>query len=62
MIRTVILFFVFALAVNSQAQIAADSEAGYNRNKPEREEWLRDLGFGMFIHWSIDSQLGIVIS
>ena len=33
-----------------------------NRNKPERQEWLRDLGFGMFIHWSIDSQLGTVIS
>ncbi len=33
-----------------------------NHNKPEREEWLRDAGFGMFIHWSFDSQLGIVIS
>ena len=27
-------------------------------NKPERLEWLQDAGFGMFIHWSIDSQLG----
>ncbi len=26
------------------------------------EEWLKDAGFGMFIHWSMDSQLGIVIS
>jgi alpha-L-fucosidase len=34
----------------------------FNRNNPVREEWLSDLGFGMFIHWSIDSQLGIVIS
>ena len=33
-----------------------------NRNKSERQEWLRDLGFGMFIHWSMDSQLGMVIS
>ena len=33
-----------------------------NLNKPEREEWLRDLGFGLFIHWAHDSQLGIVIS
>ena len=33
-----------------------------NRNKPERQEWLRDMGFGMFIHWSMDSQLGVVIS
>jgi alpha-L-fucosidase len=31
-------------------------------NKPEREEWLKDHGFGMFIHFGIDSQLGMVIS
>ncbi len=31
-------------------------------NKPERLEWFRDLGLGMFIHWSIDSQIGSVIS
>jgi alpha-L-fucosidase len=31
-------------------------------NKPDRLEWFRDLGFGMFIHWSADSQIGSVIS
>ena len=31
-------------------------------NRAERLEWFRDLGFGMFIHWSVDSQLGSVIS
>ncbi|MBS1809922.1 MAG: alpha-L-fucosidase [Acidobacteria bacterium] len=31
-------------------------------NKPERVEWLRDLGFGMFIHWNVDGTLGGVIS
>lgn len=31
-------------------------------NKPERLEWLQDAGFGLFVHWSIDSQLGSVIS
>ena len=31
-------------------------------NKPEREAWFSDLGFGMFIHWNIGSQLGSVIS
>src|SRR5512147_835334 len=31
-------------------------------NRPERLEWFRDQGFGMFIHWSVDSQLGTVIS
>ena len=38
---------------------AAAAELG---NRPERLEWFRDLGFGMFIHWSHDSQLGSVIS
>jgi alpha-L-fucosidase len=31
-------------------------------NEPERLEWFRDLGFGLFIHWSVDSQTGVVIS
>lgn len=31
-------------------------------NKPAREAWFMDLGFGMFIHWSLDSQVGTVIS
>ncbi|MEK7407438.1 MAG: alpha-L-fucosidase [Acidobacteriota bacterium] len=31
-------------------------------NRPERLEWFRDQGFGLFIHWSHDSQLGSVIS
>ncbi|MEJ2083957.1 MAG: alpha-L-fucosidase, partial [Acidobacteriota bacterium] len=33
-----------------------------NLNDPERLEEFRDLGVGMFIHWSFDSQLGLVIS
>jgi len=33
-----------------------------NRNRSEREIWLQDNGFGIFVHWSLDSQLGIVIS
>jgi alpha-L-fucosidase len=32
------------------------------RNDPDRAEWFQDLGVGMFIHWSFDSQLGLVIS
>ncbi len=31
-------------------------------NSPDRLEWFRDQGFGLFIHWSVDSQLGTVIS
>jgi alpha-L-fucosidase len=38
-----------------------DPEVG-SLNKQERLEWFRDQGFGLFIHWSVDSQLGVVIS
>jgi alpha-L-fucosidase len=31
-------------------------------NKPEREEWFLDQGLGLFIHWSLDSIIGSVIS
>lgn len=31
-------------------------------NDAERLEWFRDLGFGLFIHWSVDTQLGVDIS
>jgi alpha-L-fucosidase len=34
----------------------------HSLNKADREEWFRDLGFGLFIHWSVDSQLGTTIS
>jgi len=45
----------------SSAQEKEDPEVG-SLNQPERLEWFRDQGFGLFIHWSVDSQLGVVIS
>ena len=38
------------------------AEAQQTSNKPDREQWFQNLGFGMFVHWSLDSQLGTVIS
>ena len=49
-------------------QATADVTAGYRDptgktgNQPERLAWFRGLGLGMFIHWSVDVQLGSVIS
>src|SRR3954467_8347780 len=54
--RTLISVLLLAAAANAQREIPAGS-----RNKPERLEWFRDLGFGLFIHWSVDSQTGGVI-
>jgi alpha-L-fucosidase len=39
-----------------------DNASNYNLNKPERELWLKNTGLGLFIHFSMDSQLGVVIS
>lgn len=52
---------IAALAVMS-ATASAPAARQPPGNKPERLEWFRDLGFGMFIHWSVDSQVGSVIS
>ncbi|MBE0658549.1 MAG: alpha-L-fucosidase [Bryobacteraceae bacterium] len=52
--RTAILF-----ALLSAAPLLAQQAPG---NRAERLEWFRDQGFGLFIHWSHDSQLGSVIS
>ena len=65
LIRTMRLLVPLLLATNLLAltgyAAADDPEAG-SLNKPERLEWFRDQGFGLFIHWSVDSQLGVVIS
>ncbi len=49
---------LIALAVAAPAASPADPPG----NQPERLEWFRDLGFGLFIHWSLDSQVTSVIS
>ena len=54
-------FSLFIILISIQAQ-QNHQEDFLNLNKPERLEWFRDLGFGMFIHFSFDSQLGVVIS
>ena len=56
------LFRLGCIAVSVLVAAAAFSEEPKPRNLPEREEWFTDLGIGMFIHWSVDSQLGSVIS
>ena len=53
------ILLVFLLTIT--ARIVAQEKV-LNLNKPEREKWFSKLGFGMFIHWSVDVQLGMVIS
>jgi len=51
----------FAGLLSAAPGLAQDSEKT-PANREDRLEWFRDAGFGMFIHWSVDSQLGSVIS
>ena len=55
------LFPVIALLTGFYI-LNAQHHTTLNLNKPEREAWFSDLGLGMFIHWSFDVQLGMVIS
>jgi alpha-L-fucosidase len=54
-IRLFFIFLIFTATGHSQ-NITID------RNRPERVAWFQELGFGMFIHWSMDVQLGTIIS
>ncbi|MCD6598218.1 MAG: alpha-L-fucosidase, partial [Bacteroidales bacterium] len=56
------VMIILAFLVFNEIQVQAQEETPLNLNKAEREQWFTDLGFGMFIHWSFDSQLGMVIS
>jgi alpha-L-fucosidase len=56
MMKKIVLFLFCFLS--SFAPLTAQQ----NNNKKERELWFSNLGFGMFIHWGIDVQLGAVIS
>jgi len=44
-----------------QVESVEASQEG-TRSRPERLEWFQELGLGLFIHWSLDSELGCVIS
>src|SRR5262245_1723240 len=52
---------VLALALLVAPPLQAQGPEG-SKNRPERLDWFRDIGFGPFIHWSVDAQLGGVIS
>jgi len=56
-----LLFILFSASLFAQNQKQVERDL-LNLNKPDRIEWFKELGFGMFIHFSFDSQLGVVIS
>lgn len=53
------LYGLIAVSAAMSQQKAPIASSG---NQQRRLEWFQDQGFGIFIHWSVDSQLGVVIS
>ena len=51
-----------SLSLNAATDIDITQATTQSGNKPERLRWFGDLALGMFIHWSLDVQLGVVIS
>ena len=60
--RAVLAVSVLCAAYSAMSCLAQDDPTVGSRNSAERLEWFRDQGFGLFIHWSVDGQLGVVIS
>ena len=57
-----LVILLVGLLVPLSAQIKEDPDLPGLGNKLANLEWLQDAGFGMFVHWSHDSQVGSVIS
>ncbi len=55
------LFFIILINSLMAASLPASTGQGLG-NKPERLEWLQDSGFGLSVHFGLDSQLGSVQS
>lgn len=60
--RRLLLFALFFCSLLLAPLLAQRDIPPGSLNQPERLEWFRDQGFGLFIHWSVDSQTGVVIS
>ena len=59
--KTILSTICFLLTFFTVPQAKSD-ESKELRNKKARCEEFMDWGLGMFIHWSLDSELGSVIS
>jgi len=61
--KSILRSSVLALLLsNPPLHAAVQDPSEDSQNKKESLEWFQDQGFGLFIHWNIDCQLGSVIS
>lgn len=57
-----LLLIITLLTGCAKNELTTESRTVNLGNKPQRQDWFMDQALGMFIHWSVDSQLGSVIS
>ncbi len=50
------------LSLNAPTDVDVTLASAQSGNKPDRLCWFGDLALGLFIHWNLDVQLGMVIS
>lgn len=60
-LKHLVLIFSF-ICFSSFGGVTVDPSPLGLGNDPQKEQEFMDLGFGLFIHWSMDSELGSVIS
>ena len=60
--RLPVILIALAALTSALAARASSAPATGLTNRADRLEWFRDQGFGLFIHWNLDSQIGSVIS
>lgn len=58
----IVAFYVFIFLLSTAGYAGHQNGEKKLTNKPARNEQFMDWGLGLFIHWSVDSQLGSVIS
>jgi alpha-L-fucosidase len=56
------LLILLVALTSGLRSLAAPAPSPSLTNRADRLEWFRDQGFGLFIHWNLDSQIGSVIS
>ncbi len=55
----ILIYIAFVFCINCFPKFIFAQQI---HNKKEQLEWFSELGYGLFIHWGIDDQIGTVIS
>src|SRR5688572_6248321 len=60
--RSMVVMSNVPLSSRTEQDFKVQNASSISGNNPQRAEWFKEQALGMFVHWSVDSQLGSVIS